>query len=108
MRQTPALPCTCTAGLRPAAAVGHPLPHRRWLVFLLTAPILVALWLVGAVLWVVLLPLKLCCPCCGLPIGWAASLVLWLLALPARGLRYAAGSPFEEQQSGGGKEQGKK
>ena len=74
--------------------------------FLLTAPILVALWLVGAVIWVLLLPLKCCCPCCGMPIGWAASLVLWLLALPARGLRYAAGSPFEDdKKEGGGKEQ---
>lgn len=33
------------------------------------------------------------------PLQWAASGVLWLMALPARGLRYATGSPFEDKDA---------
>ncbi|KAL4452240.1 hypothetical protein ABPG75_007902 [Micractinium tetrahymenae] len=73
----------------------------RWLGFMIACPILVALWLVGAVLWVLLLPLKCCCPCLGLPLQWLIDAMLGLMKLPARGLLWATGG--EAKESGGGR-----
>lgn len=71
----------------------------RWLAFMVACPVLVALWLVGAVLWVLLLPLKCCCPCIGLPLQWLIDLVLGLMKLPARGLLWATGSEAQPESS---------
>ena len=78
----------------------------RWVVMILCFPILLVLWVLGAIVWVLLLPLKCCVPCCGFPLQWAADVVLWLMRAPARGLLWATGK--EEQKEEGGKEQQKK
>ena len=49
-----------------------------------------------------------CCPCCGMPLQWAASLVLWLMRLPARGLRHAVGLPWEDDEDEKKKEEERK
>lgn len=72
----------------------------RWLAFMVACPLLVVLWLVGAVLWVLLLPLKCCCPCIGLPIQWLIDLVLGLMKLPARGLLWATGGEAQTESGG--------
>ena len=78
----------------------------RWLVFLLTAPILLALWLVGAVIWLVLLPLKCCCPCCG-GAAWVARQLGAVAPAPA-GARaaHAVGKPWDDDKPADKKEQG--
>jgi hypothetical protein len=73
----------------------------RWAIFLIAAPILALLWLLGALIWVLLLPLKCCIPCCGFPLQWAADLVLWLMRLPARMLMWVSGKPWEESKKEG-------
>ena len=72
------------------------------------APFLAIISLVGAIVWVILLPVK--CFCC--PIGCAAQLlwsaVEWLLKAPFRALLWASGKPWkpekpEELKQGGAK-----
>lgn len=82
------------AHARPAS----PLSARRWLIYIVTAPFLLVLWLLGALLWLILLPLKCCCPCLGVPLGWATKLMMRLLRLPFRILRWIAGSPWESEE----------
>jgi hypothetical protein len=71
----------------------------RVVVVAICSPILALLWLLGALIWVLLLPLKCCFPCCGFPLQWAADAVLWLMRAPARGLMYATGE--KEKREGG-------
>lgn len=78
-------------------APAHP-PTRRWLIYIVTAPFLLFLWLLGAVLWLILLPFKCCCPCLGVPLGVVTKLVMRLLRLPFRCLRWIAGSPWEDTE----------
>lgn len=126
----------------------------RWLIYVLTAPFLIVLWLIGAALWLLLIPLKCCCPCLGVPLvsrgwggtaasmrpasstgrepaarmrrpakstirlaasarrrqltdpahgrpppqGWATKLMMKLLRLPFKILRWIAGSPWEDDE----------
>ena len=71
-------------------------------------PFLAIISLVGAIVWVILLPIK--CFCC--PLGCAAQLlwsaVEWLLKAPFRALLWASGKPWkpekpEELKQGGAK-----
>lgn len=66
----------------------------RWLLVFIAAPVLVVISLVGAIVWLVLLPLK--CLCC--PIGCAAQLawdcVEWLMKAPFRAILWASGKPW--------------
>ncbi|CAL8462981.1 g2515 [Coccomyxa elongata] len=67
----------------------------QWLLVVIAMPLLLIVSLVGAVVWVLLLPLK--CFCC--PIGCAAqliwSVVEWLLKAPLRGMLWASGKPWQ-------------
>lgn len=61
-------------------------------------PFLVIISLVGAVVWLVLLPLKcLCCPIgCAAQLLWSA--VEWLLKAPFRALLWASGKPWKPEK----------
>ena len=61
-------------------------------------PFLAIISLVGAVVWLVLLPLKcLCCPCgCAAQLLWSA--VEWLLKAPFRALLWASGKPWKPEK----------
>ncbi len=61
-------------------------------------PFLVIISLVGAVVWLVLLPFKcLCCPCgCAAQLLWSA--VEWLLKAPFRALLWASGKPWKPEK----------
>ncbi|BDA48020.1 probable BRO1 domain-containing protein BROX [Coccomyxa sp. Obi] len=67
----------------------------QWLLVIIAMPLLLIVSLVGAVVWVLLLPLK--CFCC--PIGCAAQLIWnvveWLLKAPLRGMLWASGKPWQ-------------
>jgi hypothetical protein len=76
----------------------------RLVTVIICFPILAVLWLLGAVIWLILLPLKCCCPCCGFPLQWAADLVLWLMKAPANALLWATGDKKEEDGGQEGKQ----
>ena len=67
----------------------------RWLLVIIAAPFLLIISLVGIVVWLVLLPLKICC----CPVGMCAQLVWdafeWLIKAPLRGLLWASGKPWK-------------
>ena len=63
----------------------------RWMAFAVAAPLLAILWVVGAVIWVLLLPFKCCCPCIAIPLQLAVDLMLWLMGALPRWLWWAAG-----------------
>lgn len=67
----------------------------RWLLVIIAAPLLLIISLVGIVVWLVLLPLKICC----CPVGMCAQLVWdafeWLIKAPLRGLLWASGKPWK-------------
>lgn len=75
----------------------------RWLAAIIAFPVLAILWCLGAVIWVLLLPLKCCCPCLGLPLQWAVDIAMWFLKLPARLLLWASGKVDGESGGGGDK-----
>lgn len=61
-------------------------------------PFLVIISLVGAIVWIILLPLKcLCCPIgCAAQLLWSA--VEWLLKAPFRALLWASGKPWKPEK----------
>lgn len=61
-------------------------------------PFLGIISLVGAVVWIILLPLKcLCCPLgCAAQLLWSA--VEWLLKAPFRALLWASGKPWKPEK----------
>lgn len=67
----------------------------RWLLVIIAAPLLLIVSLVGIIVWLVLLPLKICC----CPVGMCAQLVWdsfeWLIKAPLRGLLWASGKPWK-------------
>lgn len=67
----------------------------RWLLVIIAAPLLLIISLVGIVVWLLLLPLKICC----CPVGMLAQLVWdafeWLIKAPLRGLLWASGKPWK-------------
>ena len=67
----------------------------RWLLVVIALPLLAIISLVGAVVWIVLLPLKCCC----CPVGMVAQLVWdafeWMIKAPLRGLLWASGKPWK-------------
>jgi hypothetical protein len=67
----------------------------QWLLVFIAMPILAVISLVGALMWLLLLPLKCCC----CPLGCAAqllwSVVEWLLKAPFRALLWASGKPWK-------------
>ena len=78
----------------------HPLPPQpasQLLVFI-AMPLLLIISLVGAVVWLLLLPLKCCC----CPLGCAAQLVWsvveWILKAPFRAMLWASGKPWQPQK----------
>lgn len=109
-------PCAqgADAGAAPTAAIGDAKPapgaqlHAgggggsewwRWLLVIVAAPVLLVLTLVGAVVWIVLLPVKICC----CPIGFAAQLAWdaleWLVKAPFRAMLWASGKPWRPDRA---------
>lgn len=72
----------------------------RCLVYILVCPLLVLISLVGAVVWVLLLPFKLCCCClpcaCAVQLAW--DVFAWMIRAPLNGLLWAAGKDWHPQQ----------
>ena len=70
----------------------------QWLLVIVAMPVLAVISLVGAIVWLLLLPLKCCC----CPLGCAAQLVWsaveWLLKAPFRALLWASGKPWKPQR----------
>ena len=75
----------------------------RVLAFAVAAPLLALLWLLGALIHILLLPLKCCCPCLGLPLGWLADAMLWLMGLLPGALLWATGSENDSSKAAAGK-----
>ncbi|KAK9798946.1 hypothetical protein WJX73_007519 [Symbiochloris irregularis] len=70
----------------------------RWLLVIIAMPFLVVLSVIGAVIWIVLLPLKIvCCPC-GCLIQCMADIVEYILKAPFRGLMWASGKPWKSEK----------
>ncbi|CAK0784762.1 hypothetical protein CVIRNUC_007966 [Coccomyxa viridis] len=101
-----------TEDSKPDEEPGKPQPKGgawwQWLLVIVAMPFLAIISLVGAIVWVILLPVK--CFCC--PLGCAAQLlwsaVEWLLKAPFRALLWASGKPWkpekpEELKQGGAK-----
>lgn len=67
----------------------------RWTIFLIVTPLLLAISLVGVVVWVVLLPVKImCCPV-GCLVQMLYNVVEVLVKMPLRWASWAAGKPWE-------------
>jgi hypothetical protein len=62
-------------------------------------PFLVIISVVGAIVWIILLPLKcLCCPIgCAAQLLWSA--VEWLLKAPFRAVLWASGKPWKPEKA---------
>jgi hypothetical protein len=79
----------------------------QWLLVIIAMPLLVLVSLVGALVWLLLLPLK--CFCC--PVGCAVQLIWnvveWLLKAPLRAMLWASGKPWQPQKPADLKEEGK-
>ena len=77
----------------------------RWLLVVLAAPLLLIISLIGIVVWLILLPLKICC----CPVGMCAQLVWdafeWLIKAPLRGLLWASGKPWKPLQGSSSQQQ---
>lgn len=73
---------------------GGPASCWRWALVVLAAPFLILISLLGAIVWLLLLPVKIVC----CPIGCAAQLVWnaveWGLKAPFRALLWASGKPW--------------
>lgn len=65
----------------------------RWLLFIVVAPLLMILSIIGMLIWVLLLPLKCFCAPCGMALQAMSSAVLGLVKLPLKGVMYANGTP---------------
>jgi hypothetical protein len=82
----------------------------RWLLFLVALPLLLIVSLVGMVVWLILLPLKLCCCPCGCALHLVADVVEYVIKAPLRMMLFASGKPCKSWRDGDGEEkkQGKR
>ena len=67
-------------------------PALRGLALVVAVPALVLISVVGALVWLVCVPLRCVCPC--LPVGLAWWAVEWALKAPFRGLLWATGGDW--------------
>lgn len=70
----------------------------RWLLVIFAAPLLLAITLLGVIVWIVLLPVKVfCCPVgCAAQILW--SVFEWLVKAPLRAILWASGKPWAPEE----------
>jgi hypothetical protein len=76
---------------------GAPSTCGRWALVALALPLLLAVSLLSALVWIMLLPLKVCCCPVGCAAGAVWAVVEWGLKAPARALLYASGKPWKPQ-----------
>ncbi len=86
---------------------GAPRPRRegrgssclRWTAACVCMPLLALISVLGALVWVLLLPCKLiCCPC-GALLQAAWNVMEWMLKAPLHAIQWAAGDPPDEKKS---------